>query len=81
MVLWIIGQESTVVLTGSRITAEENHHLPKCSPQAHRLVRVHVDELPRSKNRCSKQNGELSFLCHFDGLYVALYLASLHAQT
>src|SRR5260370_38399816 len=74
MVLWIIGLESTVVLT-------ENHHLPKCPPQAHRLVRVQIDKSPRSKNCCGKQNGEFSLLCHFIGLYVALYLASPHAQT
>ena len=29
-----------------------------------RFVRVHVDQLSRSQNRCGKQNGELSFLSH-----------------
>jgi len=29
-----------------------------------RFVRVRVDELPRSENRCGKQDGEFSFLGH-----------------
>ncbi len=29
-----------------------------------RFVRVQVDEFPRSKNSCGKQNGELSLLGH-----------------
>src|SRR6267143_3270022 len=28
-----------------------------------------------------KQDGELPLFCHFTGLYVALYLASLHDET
>ena len=46
-----------------------------------RFVRVQIDKPPRRKNRCGKQNGELPLLRHFPGLYVALYLASRHAQT
>jgi len=53
--------------------------LPKCSLQAHRLVRVQIDEPPRSKNRCGKQNGELPLLCHFTVLYVRGSISRLPA--
>src|SRR6266566_5515052 len=82
MVLWIIGLESKVILTDTKITAEnpkENHHLPKCSAQAHRLVRVQIDEPPRSQNRCGKQNVELPLLCHFTVLYVRGSISRLPA--
>jgi hypothetical protein len=46
-----------------------------------RFIRVQIDEPPRREKRCGKQDGELPLLCHFNGLYVVLYLASRHAQT
>src|SRR5437879_12632714 len=39
-----------------------NHTVHKVSLRNVRLVRVHVDKLPCSQNRCGKQNGEFSFL-------------------
>ena len=37
-----------------------------------RLVRVHVDKLPCSQNRCGKQNGEFSFLGHAELLHCGM---------
>src|SRR6266436_267706 len=31
-----------------------------------RFVRVHIDKLPRSQNRCCKQNGKFSLLGHWN---------------
>ncbi len=40
------------------------HLVSACLSNGSTLHRVHVDKLPRSQNRCGKQNGELSFLGH-----------------
>src|SRR5712692_3363753 len=37
-----------------------------------RLVRIQVDELPRSQNRCGKQNGELPFFGHWESPQIDL---------
>ncbi len=80
--------ENEFTIVGHRVSIRSRMKAASSMARSHekslrhiRLVRVQIDEPPRSKNCCGKQDGELPPLGHFTGLYVALYLASRHDQT